>query len=278
MTTTDGCHDASPYAGATVAVGTRHGKESAFAPALGRWVGVTVRATSALDTDALGTFTGDVPRAVSPMDAAAAKAAGAADELGTPFGIATEASYATSLGGFGPVVHEELAVFLDLERGIRVPHGLRAYARVAVPRDVQDECAARAYLEGIGFPDQAVVVRFADQLVKGVQDEDLVLGFLRQGAVRLEPDLRAHMNPQRRRILRRLAWGLAARLRTPCPECAAPGFGPVDVIRGVPCGVCGTPTSRVRADVDGCATCPARRERPRPVAVADPATCDVCNP
>lgn len=276
MTTTAGCP--APYAGATVAVGTRHGKESAFAPAFRRWVGAAVRATIDLDTDALGTFTGDVPRALSPMDAAAAKAAGAAAELGTPFGVATEASYASALGGFGPVVHEELAVFVDLERGIRVPHGLRAYARVAAPRDVEDEAAARAYLDRVGFPGQAVVARLGDQLRKGLQDEELVLGLVRRRPVRLEPDLRAHMNPQRRRILRRVAWGMALRLRTTCPACACPGFGPVDVVRGVPCGACGTPTSRVRADVDGCAACPARRERPRPVAVADPATCDVCNP
>ncbi|MFX5574755.1 DUF6671 family protein, partial [Acinetobacter baumannii] len=69
-----------------------------------------------------------------------------------------------------------------------------------------------------------------------------------RGPVRLEPDLRAHLNPQRRRTLRGVAWGMAARLRTPCPACACPGFGPVDVVRGVPCGGCGTPTSRVRAD------------------------------
>ncbi|KIC59136.1 DUF6671 family protein [Microbacterium hominis] len=268
----------SPYAAQTVAVGTLHRKEVAFAPAFRRWLDAAVQPTAALDTDALGTFTRDVPRALSPLDAALAKASGAADELGTTLGLATEASYASEFGGFGPVVHEELAVFVDRGRGIHIAHGVRTMASVAAPRVVDSEEDARRYLSGVGFPGQGVVVRVGEDLHKGLQDEEAVLALARRGPVEIEPDLRAHMNPERRRTLRRLAWTLAARLATPCPACACPGFGQVDVIAGLPCGVCRAPTSRVRADVDGCPACPQRRVRPRAVTEADPASCDVCNP
>lgn len=268
----------SPYAGMTVAIGTLHGKESAFAPAFRRWLDAEVRPTVDLDTDALGTFTGDVPRALSPADAAAAKATAAAAELGTTLGLATEASYAMTFGGFGPVAHEELAVFVDLERGIRVPHPIRSYARVAPAQVVADADEVRRYLARVDFPHQGVVVRAQGRIHKGLQDETKVLAFLRHGSIGLEPDLRAHMNADRRRTLRRLGWVMAARLRTPCPACDCPGFGPVDVVRGLRCAACGAPTFRVRADVDACAVCPERRERPRAVTSADPASCEHCNP
>lgn len=272
------CAESSPYTGTTIAVGTLHGKEAAFAPAFARWLGAAVCPSVDLDTDALGTFTGDVPRALTPEDAAAVKATGAAVELGTPFGLATEATYAVTFGGFGPVMHEELAVFVDLSRGIRVPHRVRTYVSIAPAREVTDAADARRYLSRTGFPGHAVVARTATGMHKGLRNEATILGLLRDGPITLEPDLRAHMNPMRQRTLRRLGWQLAARLRTPCPACAAPGFGPVDVVRGLRCAACGAATSRVRADVHGCAVCPERRERPRAAPLADPASCDYCNP
>ncbi len=269
---------ASPYAGMTVAVGTMHGKDAAFAPAFARWLDAGVRPSADLDTDALGTFTRDVPRAISPEDAAIAKARAASSELGTPLGLATEASYAPAFGGFGPMVHEELAVFVDLGRGIHVSQGLRTYASVAPARTVADEREARRYLGRIGFPHQAVVAQREGRLWKGLQDEASVLALLRRGPVVLEPDLRAHLNPERRRTLRRLSWMLAARLRTPCSVCGCPGFGLVEVERGVPCAACGEPTAQVSADVHGCAACGEREVHAPAVSVADPATCGWCNP
>lgn len=269
---------ASAYAGMTVAVGTMHGKDSSFAPAFARWLDVEVRPSVDLDTDVLGTFTRDVPRTICSEDAAIAKARAASSELGTPLGLATEASYSAVFGGFGPVVHEELAVFVDLDRGIHVTQGLRTYADVAPAQTVTDEEEARRYLERVGFPHQAVVARCEGELRKGLQDEAVVRDLVRRGPVVLEPDLRAHLNPERRRTLRRLSWMMAARLRTPCAACGCPGFGLVDVVRGVPCASCGEPTSGVRADVHGCAACDRREVRPRGTDAADPATCAACNP
>ncbi len=188
-------HRGAPYAGETIAVGTLHGKESAFAPAFARWLDAGVAPTAQLDTDSLGTFTRDVPRAGTAEHAATAKARGAALELGTATGLATEASYAPALGGFGPMVHEELAVFIDLERGIRVRHGIRQYTHVAPARTVRTSAEARRYLARAGFPHHGVVARTADGVQKGIQDAAVIDALLRRGPVELEPDLRAHMNP-----------------------------------------------------------------------------------
>lgn len=73
---------------------------------------------------------------------------------------------------------------------------------------------------------------------------------------------------------------LAERATTRCPDCRMPGFGVVDVVRGLPCLDCGAPTARPRALVHGCVRCPARREVPGPDGLlgADPGTCEFCNP
>lgn len=271
-----------PYEGCTVTVGTLHGKERSFAPALRRCHGMTVRATRDLDTDLLGTFSGEVARTLAPVDAAAAKAVAATEESGTALGLATEASYVSSAGGFGPVIHEEVAVFVDRERELRVVETLRGFAAVPPPVTLRGGGLEGA-LTRLGFPENALIIRMPDgALHKGVADrgavESLVAAGRLEGAVTLERDLRAHHNPSRQRVLRRLAWTLAARLATPCPGCGAPGFGRVAVIRGLPCAWCGEPTHRIRADVRGCAVCDERVEVDRGRGAADPGSCDRCNP
>lgn len=67
---------------------TRHGKLELIAPALAR-VGYALRAVD-VDTDALGTFSGEVPRPGPPRDVAVAKARLAMDASGVKVGVASE--------------------------------------------------------------------------------------------------------------------------------------------------------------------------------------------
>ena len=61
---------AHPYAGAVVALATKHRKQDALAPALGAVPGLRVVVAQGLDTDALGTFTGEIPRSGTPRQTA----------------------------------------------------------------------------------------------------------------------------------------------------------------------------------------------------------------
>ena len=100
------------------------------------------------------------------------------------------------------------------------------------------------------------------------------------GLALVETDMRAHMNPTRMTAIRALAGRLAARLAALCPDCGAPGWGQVDLLRGLPCSSCNQPTQGVMAIIDGCNVCHHRETRPRPdgVTAASPASCDWCNP
>lgn len=61
--------------------------------------------------------------------------------------------------------------------------------------------------------------------------------------------MRAHHNPTRMQVIEELADKLAQRLMTPCPACDMPGFGIVDIERGLPCRLCHLPTQSIYHDI-----------------------------
>jgi len=279
----------SRYRGTRIAVGTRHGKERQFAPAFRSVLGAQLLTPPDLDTDRFGTFTGETPRSGAAADAARGKARLAMDCTGLPYGLASEASYGVLPGGwFG---HEELVVFCDDGLGIEVLTGHRSATvpgpghRVSDPRELPGACVA-------GLPMQALTVRPAGvdpagggvESVKGITDTDTLTSAVAaavasspDGLAVVEPDLRAHHNPSRRRVLRRLAVGLARRLATGCPACGTPGFGRVDARPGLPCRLCQRPTALPSSEIHACVSCSHQLIR----AVsgdADPAVCPSCNP
>ena len=56
---------------------------------------------------------------------------------------------------------------------------------------------------------------------------------------------------------------LAKRLERQCPKCEAPGFGPVQSRRGLPCEACGEATHWIDFEIDGCSACGHAAARPR---------------
>ena len=62
------------YAGQRVALLTQHGKERVIAPVLNAALGCSVERVDGFDTDTLGSFTLDIPRAGTQLKAARKKA------------------------------------------------------------------------------------------------------------------------------------------------------------------------------------------------------------
>jgi len=279
----------SPYHGRLISVGTRHGKQYQLAAGFRRVLGAKLITPPDLDTDRFGTFTGDVPRTMSPLEAARAKAHLAMDASGLPYGLASEASYGalTSTGWFG---HEEILLFCDAHLGIEILEGYRTVSVPGASHCVADfDEVPHALLKNLST--QALIVRasgIADPTVaavKGITDTGALRTAITATAARspdgraiVEPDLRAHYNPSRRRILTGLADTLARRLATRCPGCQTPGFGRVSTETGLTCRICGSPTALAHIDVHGCAACEYRQREPVPVGSADPAHCPQCNP
>ena len=267
---------------------TRHGKLPLVAPALAT-VGYAVRAVE-VDTDALGTFSGEVPRPGPPRDVAVAKARLGMAAAGVAVGLASEGSVGPSPLLPLATADVELVVLVDDARGLvvvgrHVAHDLRLVGADVAPGEPLDDLARRA-----GLPDHRVIVRPAlgppDPVVKDVADVAALSAAVARCAAappdrraRVETDLRADRCPSRRPAIAAAAADLAARLAATCPACGSPGWGVEGSVPGRPCAGCGAPTSAARADLEACVVCPERRERPRVDAgPVDPARCDRCNP
>lgn len=279
-----------PYTGRVAVLATRHDKLPLIAPPLTRAVGLRVEAV-AVDTDTLGTFTGDIPRPGPPLDTAIAKARLGMSAAGQALGIASEGSTGPDPALPIAISDRELVVLVDDEAGIVVWESHRSWDVVTATTAVASGEDLDEFLTRAGFPAHQLIVRPnsgpAQPIHKGIcHRSDLVDAVAACAAVaidhlaRVETDLRAHACPSRRRVIAAAAQRLADRLAARCPSCAAPGWGRVEVLLGVPCAWCGTEVARPRAEVDGCAACEHRETRPiiPPEAYADPGQCPVCNP
>lgn len=281
--------DAGGYQGQTVALLTQHGKERVIAPVLEPELVCRVELVTGYDTDQLGTFTRDIPRAGAQIEAARKKARLGMELSGLPLGLASEGAF-----GPDPMVgmfpwNVEFLLFIDDEQGLEIVGVAQGKANHA-HRLTADWAQAEAFAREAGFPEHHLVVRPDGEndprLRKGIAAwEDLEAAFAwaqaqsASGQVFLETDLRAHANPTRMEMIRLAAVDLAAKLKSMCPACGAPGFWLVERIAGLPCGDCGAPTRETRAEVHGCVKCAHRVTRERTdQAYADPGRCNYCNP
>jgi hypothetical protein len=276
-------------AGERIALLTQHGKEGVIAPRFRAAFDARVERVAGFDTDRLGTFTRDVARAGSQLDAARTKARLGMQLSGLPRGLASEGAFGPDpMAGLIPW-DVELLIYVDDVRQIEVAAWVSAAARhhhgTVESVDDLERFAARA-----GFPDHQLVVRPGDahdaRVRKGLATHDDLHEAYRWaralsggGAVFVESDLRAHANPTRMRTIAAATDQLVARLRSPCPTCGTPGFWLAERIPGLPCAACGAPTRQPKADRYACLQCLCIEVRSAPAAThASPAHCDLCNP
>lgn len=289
------CTSKHPYAGRTAVLATKHGKERQIAPFLRVALDLQVSVPPDLDTDLLGTFSGELPRQGSPIQVALQKARMGMWASGLTLGLANE-------GSFGPhpafpmlIADTEILVFVDDERGIQVQEVLVSEQAIAAQCTTRSLDEIAPFLERVLFPSHGLIVRplaalatlSPDQIIKGITDTATLARAIEQSAAlspdklaHIETDLRANMNPTRRRIIRRVAACLARRLARLCPQCATPGWGQVDVVCGLPCEWCGGATALVREEISGCPSCSYREYTPRSdhKRTAPAAQCPFCNP
>ena len=280
---------ASVYKGSTVALLTQHGKERVVAPLLASTIGCRVLKVTGFDTDQLGTFTRDIPRSGTQVEAARTKARTGMALANLALGLASEGSFGPDpFIGMAPW-NVEMIVWIDDISGIEVvgvASGKTNFSHLLTTDWEQAEAFARA----TGFPEHGLVVRPRHEddtrIRKGITDWETLRETFRwacsesdNGHAFLETDVRAHMNPMRMDIVAEATRNLARKLCSLCPACKTPGFQIVERVPGLPCKDCGAPTRETRAEVYGCLRCAHRVTRERTdQTYADPGRCDHCNP
>lgn len=284
-----GAPDRGQYAGRVAVLATKHGKLPLVADPLGR-IGLWVRAVH-VDTDLLGTFSGEVPRPAPPLETAVLKARMGMAATGSALGLASEGSFGPHPDAPWVTVARELVVLVDGDRRLVVAGTATSTDVIAASVTAGPGSDLERLLPLADLPAHAVIVQPNEgppaPVHKGLRSSGEIAAAMVEcaarsadGAARIQTDLRAHCNPSRRAVIVRAAEDLARRLSATCPSCASAGWGPVDVVRGLPCSWCSAPVPLVRAEVDACPSCSHRAER-RTVpedAVASPAQCPYCNP
>jgi hypothetical protein len=253
------------------------------APVLARGLDIEVVATSAYDTDRLGTFSGEVERTLSPLACARRKAELGVLLTGLPYGIGSEGTFgAGPLGGLGSW-NVELLVWLDPAQDLLIAG--RAQGPSGARDGSFDEAAAAEPFLAETPQGQGLILRCGNYLAKGLADAAAVRAAMAEcGAgsagrpFSLTWDLRAHQAPQRRQLILAAADDLLQRLSLLCPQCGRPDFAPDHVETGLPCRDCGMPTQEILRREARCAGCGHTKSHPASQAAADPMYCPGCNP
>lgn len=283
----------TPYKESTILLTTKHAKALAVAKPFLNILGANVL-EYVIDTDQLGTFSGEVERKGTALECAKQKCEWSLDLL------KGKAEYVlASEGSFGPdprcpflSCDHEILYFIDQKRGFHfhlaeISNQTNYNMQILDSWDQLMEFAKNAL-----FPSHALILRpnsseTRTPIFKGITSKealktafDHAKACSKEGKVFVETDMRAHLNPSRMKVLSKLATKFATRLSSNCPKCQTPGWGPVRYEKGLKCRLCGMATELVKAEILGCHQCkyekiPSTVDR---FKKADPSYCQYCNP
>ncbi len=272
---------------------TKHNKGQAAQSPFARILGAKI-IEHAIDSDQMGTFSGEVERPGSMLDALRGKVRLAREHGAGRFVLVSEGSF-SSLDGFGVIPQGlEMLLLHDAESGVEaIEQYVTTETNYGVAQ-IRTLSELETFLERISFGDHAVVIypagvslRDGTSVWKGITQRGEAEAALQSccaasplGESTVMSDMRADKNPTRMRSIARCCELMAHRLATPCPRCKSGGFGLVEMVRGLPCEWCGAATSQTRAERHRCVVCKTTRDLPRADGkeVADPGGCERCNP
>lgn len=280
------------WTGKRALLATMHGKERVIAPLAARFLGLQVSVPEGLDTDRFGSFSREVPRDGSPLQAARAKiSAGFEQDPDARFGLASEGSFGPHPTlPFLPLGHE-IVVLQNRDTGLELigeHRGSRTPFAHVLAVDVE---GGRDFAARVGFPGQGLIVtayrddRPAPELAlyktisdRAALDEAIKRVLDVSGTAFVETDMRAHRNPRRMQAIRRAMLDLVRKTYSLCLPCGQPGYAVTERLPGLPCADCWEPTLNTRAWRWSCAACGFAEDQPVSAETADPGGCGDCNP
>jgi hypothetical protein len=277
------------FGGRSIVIASKHKKQNAMAALLEKELGVTCIVPDNLDTDLLGTFSGEIERELSPMDAARQKCMLAMELTGADLAVASEGSF-----GAHPLLYflpadDELLVFIDKKNDVEIVAREISTKTNYNAKEVSTEEDLLAFAQSAQFPSHALILKDKKEefsaIAKGIIETKELLDMFKQfmetyGSVYVETDMRAHLNPSRMQVIEETTEKLIKKIKSTCPSCNTPGFGIKDATPGLPCENCKAPTKSTLFHVYACQKCNHTYEAyfPNGKQEEDPTYCDRCNP
>lgn len=277
------------FTGRKLAIATMHGKEAVIAPLLEKHLGVICLVPQNLDTDQLGTFSGEVERCDDPLTTARKKCLLGMERSGSDLAVASE-------GSFGPhpnipfvPADDECLVFIDQANNLEIIARKISTDTNFNGRKVHTLTELHTFAREAGFPSHGLILRQSKDdiqgMVKGIRDQQTLHAVFEKisreaGSAYVETDMRAMHNPKRLKVIEQAAEALIRKILHDCPACHRPGWDITDVQRGLPCSLCQLPTNSVLSVCYTCAGCgfSSVQTYPDGKESEDPMFCDFCNP
>lgn len=268
---------------------TMHGKQEAVAPLLFSELGIECSTLETVNTDALGTFSGEVERKGSPLEALRNKCQLAIDQGFDDIIIASEGSFGPHPQMYFAYADDEWVMLKDVKHDLEILGRHVSTHTNFNAREIGDWPTLVAFAEQAKFPSHALILRPAvDQWVcmkKGIMDWTMLKTAYASiqdsdGKVYVETDMRAQFNPSRMKVIKQATADLIKMANRLCPQCQTPGFSISQVIPGLPCEVCAMPTASTLKLIYQCAQCQCSSEQkyPNHKQRESPMFCTFCNP
>jgi hypothetical protein len=277
------------FEGRKLVIATKHLKETVIAPILSNELGVSCVVSSNLNTDLLGTFTGEFDRKYDPIKTAREKCLLGMELTNTDLAIASE-------GSFGPhpnlqliPANEELLIFIDKKNKLEIIAREISTDTNFNGMEIKTENELSDFIQKVKFPTHALILKKSKydltDILKGVTDKQVLYQCFKKytqenGSIFIETDMRAMYNPTRMSNIEKLTHKLVSQIHNTCPECKTPGFSVSEVVLGLPCENCMFPTNSVLKHVYVCKKCMFKHVHmyPNTKTTENPMFCFVCNP
>lgn len=277
------------FKGRDLVIATKHGKERVIAPIVEKELGVKCFVSLDLDTDLLGTFTGEIERKDDPISSARNKCFMAMELTNCDIAIASEGSFGPHPSLFFIPADDEIIVLIDKKNGLEIIVRELNTETNFNGSDIKTEEELLAFAANANFPSHGLILRKSKDeygdIVKGINSvEQLSKVFIKLmndfGTAFVETDMRAMYNPTRMKIIESATQKLIKKINTLCPICNMPGFGITDAKEGLPCEICNFPTRSTLSYLYTCQKCNYTKEEkyPKGKKIEDPMYCDYCNP
>lgn len=277
------------FKGRTILIVTKHGKEKVIAPILEKWLGVKCVVDQRIDTDILGTFSGERERTDDPLTTAKKKCMLALENSNYDVVIASEGSFGSHPSIFFAQADDEILLLIDKMNNLEIFSRELTTETNFNAKQIDSVSALTEFTKEVKFPSHGLILRKSKTDYSLIYKENtdrktLIKNFNHileiNGSVYVETDMRAMNNPTRMKVIKRATNKLVKKILSVCPSCITPGFSVTEAIPGLPCSLCHTPTRSTLSYLYNCNNCNFKKEKkyPNKKKSEDPMYCDRCNP
>jgi len=277
------------FHGRPLVIATMHDKERVIAPLVNDALKTNCFVAEGIDTNQFGTFSGEVERVHSAIDAARLKCEEAMKMTGADLAIASEGSFGAHPYIFFSSANEEILLLLDKKNNLEIVGKVLETTTNFKSQWCYSIEQVKAFAKDTLFPSHGIILKdkqlLYEELHKGISEMPQLLeiaasGLKKYGKVWLETDMRAMYNPTRMRNIEAATQNLLSQVKNLCPACSFPGFTIHKIEKGLPCEQCNMPTKAAQAHIYACKRCHHidQINFPNGKKVENPMYCDFCNP